>query len=486
MATSSNSSVMARYETARQMSLAYLIIIGTFGILSNSLVVVVFIKHDKLRTATNLFILNLAVCDLIISILDSVLSIPSTLSNRWMFGTAGCICYGFLHYFFISITVSTLAAISIDRFFYITKPAQVTQWRITRTRALAMLSIIYIYVLLFTFPPLTGWNSFITEEYFYSGCYIHYSDQEPASIGYSVIASAFLFLAPLIVMIFCYSRIYAAVRTSTHRTISRALGPPGTPSTIRRKYPIFKRTHVQTAKMIIVVIFFCVIVWLPYVVVSLIKAFTGNSVITPLASHVTILVTKSCVVYNVLIYVVLNRKLKAAIINLLCCGKLPKWLAKDSKPSASNLRISRMLSEPTDKEIPSDIMRNRLNAIAAFAQGIDSGNSSDVSTPVLRRGKGIANPGLGESPPSTILKNWKVKTVDFSDGSLKTSSLNSKVVAFEDGMGGSKITREAPGRSTPHSSHKWALGLTVCRFYGLTYHFFCSVSLNTLAIISLD
>jgi len=59
MATSSNSSVMARYETARQMSLAYLIIIGTFGILSNSLVVVVFIKHDKLRTATNLFILNL-------------------------------------------------------------------------------------------------------------------------------------------------------------------------------------------------------------------------------------------------------------------------------------------------------------------------------------------------------------------------------------------------------------------------------------------
>lgn len=418
-----------QYTTARHFSVVYLIIIGMVGILSNLLVVIVFVKYERLRTAANLFILNLAVCDIILSSLDSALSIPSTYNNQWLFSRTACVCYGFLHYFFISITVSTLAAISIDRFFYITKPTQVQAWRITRARALGMLSVIYIYVLLFTFPPLTGWNSFVTEEYFYSGCYINYSDQDPAAIGYSVVASAFLFLAPLIIMIVCYHKIYRAVRSSTRKTIGRKLGPPGTPSTLRRKYPLFKRTHVQTAKMIVVVIFFCVIVWLPFVAVSLIKAFTGNSVVSPLGSHITLLITKSCVVYNVLIYVFLNRKLKAAITLLLCCGKTPTWMSNNNKTSISKMRLSRMQSE-TDREIPSDAVRNRLSALAVFTgrEGNNSENSSDMPTPILKRKEvGIPNTGLSCSPPSS-LKNWENKPSNSCDDSKLSSSL--KVVVF--------------------------------------------------------
>lgn len=321
-----------------------------------------------------------------------------------MFGKAGCLCYGFLHYFFISITVSTLAAISVDRFFYITKPVQVKAWRITRTRAIVMLIIIYIYVLLFTFPPLAGWSSFIVEEHFFSGCYIHYGDQQPPSIGYSVIASFFLFLVPLFVMVFCYSRIFTAVRLSTQKTISKTL-KPSTPGSVRKKYPLLKRTHVQTAKMIVVVIFFCVIVWMPYVIVSLIKAFTGNAM--PLASHITVLIAKSCVIYNILIYVVLNRKLKASVINFICCGKTTDFFnASISKPSVSKV----MTSEA----------RNRLSAIAAVGEANESGLSSDKPSPVLGKDKAFEEPrvGLGYHQPPGNRKKENRKTVDFSNEDL--------------------------------------------------------------------
>lgn len=447
-----NDSELTDNETARQVSLGYLIIIGILGVVSNSLVIIVFVKHEKLRTAANLFILNLAICDLIISIMDGAFSIPSTYNQRWVFGRTACVFYGFIHYFFISTTVSTLAAISIDRFFYITKPAQVKTWRITRTRALGMLSVIYIYVLLFTFPPLTGWNSFVTEEYFYSGCYINYSDQDPAAIGYSVVASTFLFLAPLIVMIVCYHKIYKAVRTSTRKTISRGPGPPGTPGTLRKKYPLFKRTHVQTAKMIIVVIFFCVIVWLPYVVVSLIKAFTGNSVVSPLSSHITILITKSCVVYNVLIYVFLNRKLKSSIISLICCGRLPQWLNRVDNTSISKKRISRMVGE-TDKEIPSDTARNRLSRLFKLGQNNDSANSSELPTPVMqRKQKGLTNHALSGSSPSLLL-NGKIKSVDYRDNCPQTSGMNNEALEIVNCETNDESSKKEPNSRSLSQTH---------------------------------
>ena len=383
----------SRYEEARTGSVIYLAIVVVIGIIANLLVLIVFWRYRKLRTATNLFIINLAVCDLTLSVLDSAFSIPSSLYGRWLFGRAGCIAYGFIHYFFICNTVVTLAVISIDRFFFITKPNQIpaVHW----PKARIMMLIIYLYTLVFTFPPTVGWNSFVEEKYFYSGCYINYGDQTPSSIAYSVIASVSLFLVPLAVMIYCYSRIFVAVRNSTQRTISKAgPGQPGN-SCAKKKFPILKRTHVQTAKMIIVNIFFFMIVWLPYVVVSLIKASSGKELISPLTSHVTVLVAKSCVIYNVLIYVILNRKLKAAFIDLVCCGKPIATCCSKGQSNNAAMRISRILSET---EVPTNVaeaQRNRLSALQA----------NDTN--------GSINFDVTRSSPR--IRNGVVKSVEFED-----------------------------------------------------------------------
>ena len=400
--TSNGSSQDGDYNSARLGSVVYLCIVGACGIIANSLVIFVFWKYPKLRTAANLFILNLAFCDLMLSILDNTFSIASTLYGKWLFGRAGCISYGFFHYFFICCTVSTLAAISVDRFFFITRPSQTRAVQIiTRRRALGILAIIYLYTLLFTFPPSVGWNSFVVEEHFYSGCYINYGDQKTSSVVYSVIAPLFLFLVPLTIMIYCYARIFVAVRRSTQRTISRSLGTQSL-----KRYPLLKRTHIQTAKMIVVVIFFSMIVWVPYVVISFIKAADGN--VNPVVSHITVLVAKSCVIYNVLIYAILNRKLKAAILDAVCCGKQSFSLV--GTPSSGNntprKRISRILSET---EVPSHVTEAQKNRLSTLTIQQSNGNVHDQY------------PDNVSPPRSPKLKNGVLKTVEFKDEQRRES-----------------------------------------------------------------
>ena len=388
-----------KYGSARVASVVYLCAVGVCGIIANSLVIFVFWKYPKLRTAANLFIFNLAFCDLMLSILDNTFSVASTLYGEWLFGRAGCISYGFFHYFFICCTVSTLAAISVDRFFFITRPSQTRAAQvITRKKAIGILLIIYLYTLLFTFPPCVGWNSFVEENIFYSGCYINYGDQRTSSIVYSVIAPSFLFIVPLTIMIYCYARIFLAVRRSTQRTIGRTLA---TTSSVKKKYPLLKRTHIQTAKMIIVVIFFSMIVWVPYVVVSLVEA--ANVYIDPIVSHITVLVAKSCVIYNVLIYAILNRKLKAAILDAICCGRQSFSLV--GTPSSGNNvnrnRISRILSET---EVPSHVAEAQKNRLSALTLQQSSEHVLDQYSDHL-------------SPPFIPkVKNGVAKSVEFNDG----------------------------------------------------------------------
>lgn len=418
------SSFEDKYDSARLASVVYLCAVGVCGIIANSLVIFVFWKYPKLRTAANLFILNLAFCDLMLSILDNTFSIASTLYGKWLFGRAGCISYGFFHYFFICCTVSTLAAISIDRFFFITRPSQTRAVQvITRRKAIGILLIIYLYTLLFTFPPCVGWNTFVEENIFYSGCYINYGDQRTSSIVYSVIAPFFLFMVPLAVMIYCYARIFVAVRRSTQRTIGRSLG---TPTSVKKRYPLLKRTHIQTAKMIIVVIFFSMIVWVPYVVVSLIKASNGH--IDPQVSHITVLVAKSCVIYNVLIYAVLNRKLKAAILDAICCGRQSFSLvgSPSSGNNANRNRISRILSET---EVPSHVAEAQRNRLSALTIQQSSENVQDQYSNQL-------------SPPFTPkLKNGVVKSVEFKDGLRRDTVLGASKEELEMVANGSGMVR---------------------------------------------
>ena len=290
-----------------------LVIIEILGLLCNGIILTVYFKYSKLRTATNLFILNLAVCNLLLAVLQLVLSTPSFFRKEWLYDESGCVAYGFAHQYLISVAVITLAVIAFDRFCVITKPTRkLKTFILTKSRARTLICASHVYSLVFTLPLLFGWNKLTPDRYFKTGCYIGYSHQSPSSMAYTITSTIFTCILPFIVTSCCYAKIYQSVRKSSRRcTLYRNQHNTVCKETGLRNKSLY---HTRTARMIWTVMFFFLLTWLPTRSVGLVAAF-GCSV-PPLAAFVCVFLTKSCVMYNAVVYVFLNHRFRAAFLHL--------------------------------------------------------------------------------------------------------------------------------------------------------------------------
>lgn len=69
--------------------------IGMLGLCNNLLVLVLYYKFKRLRTPTNLFLVNISLSDLLVSVFGVSLTFMSCLRSRWVWDAAGCVWDGF-------------------------------------------------------------------------------------------------------------------------------------------------------------------------------------------------------------------------------------------------------------------------------------------------------------------------------------------------------------------------------------------------------
>ncbi|XP_063443766.1 somatostatin receptor type 2-like [Mytilus trossulus] len=104
------------------------VIIFFVGIVGNSLVIYVVLRFAKMKTVTNLYILNLAISDA--SFLISLpFIITTTLLQHWIFGTAMCKIYNVLYSINFVTSVLTLTVLSGDRYLAVCHPIRSGKYR---------------------------------------------------------------------------------------------------------------------------------------------------------------------------------------------------------------------------------------------------------------------------------------------------------------------------------------------------------------------
>jgi neuropeptide F receptor len=93
---------------------AILIFLGSFG---NGLVVVAVVRKPAMRTARNLFIVNLAVSDLLLCLVTMPLTLMEVLTIYWPLGTHDLPCkmLGALQATSIFVSTISITAIALDR-----------------------------------------------------------------------------------------------------------------------------------------------------------------------------------------------------------------------------------------------------------------------------------------------------------------------------------------------------------------------------------
>lgn len=85
------------------------------AIVGNIIVMWIIVAHRRMRTVTNLFLLNLAVADFLLASGNAAFNFVFMLNSHWPFGNSFCVISNFVASLTVSTSVFTILAMSLDR-----------------------------------------------------------------------------------------------------------------------------------------------------------------------------------------------------------------------------------------------------------------------------------------------------------------------------------------------------------------------------------
>lgn len=228
MESSSTSTKISSSQTTRQkeddfpmdysveetsVAAAALLIIIIVCLMGNTVICYVFFRNRRMWTEMNMFLVNLAIGDIAMSLLSMITPLQTAISGKWKYGV-GPVCQ--FNAFFTSVlfcnTIFTHTSISIDRFFAVVKPMRKVM---TRKKALSAILGVWVLSVVISLGPLFGWGR---NDYNASTLQCGFDFPENTKENLYILCLAFVaFLLPIVIMSYVYVRIYLVVRRHTKR-----------------------------------------------------------------------------------------------------------------------------------------------------------------------------------------------------------------------------------------------------------------------------
>ncbi|MEE6479738.1 hypothetical protein FKM82_012361 [Ascaphus truei] len=173
-------------------------------VVGNILVVLAIFTSRALLAPQNLFLVSLASADILVGVVIIPFSLAREVMGYWHFGRVWCSLYLVLDVLFCTSSIVHLCAISIDRYWSVTKAVKYNMKR-TPKRIKSMIAVIWLVSAIISFPPLLkskhkAWECNLNDDTWY--------------VLFSCTVS---FFAPCLIMILLYCRIY---RVAKHRASS--------------------------------------------------------------------------------------------------------------------------------------------------------------------------------------------------------------------------------------------------------------------------
>ena len=103
---------------------SFMIFLNVLSLLGNVLVCISVYRNTRLRTSTNLYIVALAISDLLSAIFVMPLAAGGLISGSWPFGGTVCQMHAFMAQFVVYISPVTMGLTAINRYVRICKSDQ--------------------------------------------------------------------------------------------------------------------------------------------------------------------------------------------------------------------------------------------------------------------------------------------------------------------------------------------------------------------------
>ncbi|DAA22999.1 PREDICTED: nociceptin receptor [Bison bison bison] len=179
------------------------------GLLGNCLVMYVILRHTKMKTATNIYIFNLALADTLV-----LLTLPfqgtDVLLGFWPFGNALCKTVIAIDYYNMFTSTFTLTAMSVDRYVAICHPIRALDVR-TSSKAQAVNVAIWALASVVGVPVAIMGSAQVEDEEI--ECLVEIpTPQDYWGPVFAVCIFLFSFIIPVLIISICYSLMIRRLR----------------------------------------------------------------------------------------------------------------------------------------------------------------------------------------------------------------------------------------------------------------------------------
>ncbi|XP_010224743.1 PREDICTED: somatostatin receptor type 4 [Tinamus guttatus] len=222
------------------------------GLLGNSLVIFVILRYAKMKTATNIYLLNLAIADELF-----MLSIPfvatSAALHHWPFGRALCRTVLGVDGLNMFTSVFCLTVLSLDRYIAVVHPLRAATYR--RPRVAKMVNGgVWLLSLLVASPIPIFAGTATTHDGQAVACNLLWPS--PAwSAAFVVYTTLLGFLLPVLAMGLCYLLIVGKMRAVAQRV----------------GWQQRRRSEGKLTRLVLMVVAMFVVCWMPFYVVQLVN-----------------------------------------------------------------------------------------------------------------------------------------------------------------------------------------------------------------------
>ncbi|XP_056092250.1 melatonin receptor type 1A-A [Rhinichthys klamathensis goyatoka] len=304
----------------------FLIFTIVVDILGNLLVIFSVCRNKKLRNAGNIFVVSLAVADLVVAVYPYPLVLVSIFHNGWNLGFVHCQISGFLMGLSVIGSIFNITGIAINRYCYICHSLKYDKLYSDKN-SLCYVVLIWILTVVAIVP------NFYVGSLQYDPRVYSCTFAQSASSAYTISVVFFHFFLPIMIVTYCYLRIWILV-IQVRRRVKPEFRPKLTPHDIRNFVTMF-----------VVFVLFAVC-WAPLNFIGLAVAIDPGRV-APLipewffVSSYFMAYFNSCL--NAIVYGLLNQNFRREykkIIVSLCTAKM-------FFPDSSNDAADRIKSKPS-------------------------------------------------------------------------------------------------------------------------------------------
>ncbi|XP_062307358.1 somatostatin receptor type 5-like [Osmerus eperlanus] len=298
-------------------------IVFMVGLLGNTLAIYVVLRYAKMKTVTNMYILNLALADEIYILGIPMLTTQNVLSY-WPFGEFLCRVVMIVDTMSQFTSTFCLTVMSIDRYLAVVHPIRSAKWR--RPRVAKVINSMVWVVSFLVVLPVTIYSGVQDK---FKSCNMSWPDPQKVWSAAFILYTAILgFFTPLLIICVCYLLILLKVRSAGARA-----------GLTKRR-----RSERKVTRMVVIIVVVFVFCWLPFFITNIVNLVVPIPETSLMAGvyffQVTLTYVNSCA--NPLLYGFLSDNFKQSFRKVLCIHKANGVGSLDtSRPRTEPLFMSR-------------------------------------------------------------------------------------------------------------------------------------------------